>query len=57
VSKTDRPECASALRFATDETVKLPLWDFSPGMRLAVLHERARRFGIPTTDDFDPEFH
>ncbi|WP_330478663.1 hypothetical protein OG301_26660 [Streptomyces platensis] len=34
------------LQSATDDTVRLPLWVFSPGLRKAVLHERRRRFGI-----------
>lgn len=46
-----------ALRGATDETVKAPLWEFPPEARLAVLHERRVRFGVPTEDDFDPEYH
>lgn len=35
-----------ALRLATDRTIRLPLWDFSPSARKAVLSERRRRFGI-----------
>lgn len=48
---------ARALREAHDGTVKLPLWDYPPEARRAVLSERARRFGTPTADDFDPEYH
>lgn len=48
---------ARALRETDDETVKRPLWEFPPDARLAVLHERRVRFGVPTEEDFDPEYH
>jgi hypothetical protein len=46
------------MRHESDETVKRPLWEFSTAERRAVLHERARRWGVPNgEDDFDPEYH
>lgn len=33
-----------ALRVASDETVRRPLWEFPPEAREAVKHERRRRF-------------
>lgn len=45
-----------ALRNTDDETVKAPLWDFPPEAARAVLRERRVRFGVPTADDFDPEY-
>jgi hypothetical protein len=49
---------AEALKGATDEYLMRPLWEFEPGARKAVLHERAKRFGVPDAkDDFDPEYH
>ncbi|QAX94023.1 hypothetical protein SEA_EURATIS_28 [Streptomyces phage Euratis] len=48
---------ARALRGAEDVTVSSPLWGFPPEARLAVLHERRVRFGVPSRDDFDPEYH
>lgn len=45
------------LRSLSDEEVKRPLWEFAPVERRAVLHERARRWGTPGEDDFDPEYH
>lgn len=47
-----------AMKGATDDYLRRPLWDFVPEARTAVLSERARRFGVPTADqDFDPEYH
>lgn len=48
---------ARALRGAADETVTAPLWHFPPEAARAVLSERRRRFGVPTSDDFDPLYH
>ncbi|CAA07128.1 gp4a [Lomovskayavirus C31] len=48
---------AHTMRTASDDAVKAPLWQYPPEARRAVLSERARRFGIPTADDFDPEYH
>jgi hypothetical protein len=46
------------LRWAADEYVSRPLWEFKPEERRAILHERARRWGTPNgEDDFDPEYH
>ena len=47
---------ARALRGADDETVRRPLWEFPVEAVKAVQHERRRRFGVPTDDDFDPEY-
>jgi hypothetical protein len=58
-----KPEAASpeawarVMRNASDDAVKAPLWQYPPEARLAVLTERRRRFGVPTRDDFDPEYH
>ncbi|QAX93283.1 hypothetical protein HOV11_gp27 [Streptomyces phage Vash] len=60
MSKLDAAEpynWARALRDAEDVTVASPLWEFPPEARLAVLHERRVRFGVPSADDFDPEYH
>ncbi|XUZ27360.1 hypothetical protein ACQVDT_21495 [Streptomyces sp. RMIT01] len=46
-----------ALRDTDDDTVNAPLWDYPPEARTAVLRERRIRFGVPTADDFDPEYH
>lgn len=57
------PEAASpeawarVMRGASDEAVRAPLWKYPPEARRAVLSARARRFGVPTRDDFDPEYH
>jgi hypothetical protein len=48
---------AHVMRGASDDAVKAPLWQYPPEARLAVLHERRARFGVPTADDFDPEYH
>lgn len=49
---------AEFLRGVADTYVLRPLWEFAPEQRRAVLHERARRFGVPDAkDDFDPEYH
>jgi hypothetical protein len=45
------------MRSASDGAVRAPLWAYPPYTRPAVLHERRRRFGVPTADDFDPEYH
>lgn len=48
---------ARVMKGASDEAVGAPLWQYPPEARLAVLHERRARFGVPTADDFDPEYH
>ncbi|QAX94727.1 hypothetical protein HOV12_gp27 [Streptomyces phage Lilbooboo] len=48
---------ARVMRGASDDAVKAPLWQYPPEARRAVLSERARRFGVPSADDFDPEYH
>lgn len=46
------------LKGADDEYVRRPLWEFKPEERKAVLSERARRWGVPDSEqDFDPEYH
>jgi hypothetical protein len=45
------------LKGADDAYVRQPLWNFPPSYRAHVLHERRVRFGVPTADDFDPEYH
>ncbi len=55
----DRP-CADApvitfaalLRAASDAEVRAPLWEFEPLARLAVIHERRRRFGVDDDEGF-----
>lgn len=47
----------SVMRGASDEAAKAPLWQYPPEARPAVLRERRVRFGVPTADDFDPEYH
>lgn len=57
MSKLEAEEWARVLKAAEDATVKSPLWMFPPEAAAAVLHERRVRFGVPTADDFDPEYH
>jgi hypothetical protein len=45
------------LKGADDAYIRQPLWNFHPDNRAHVLHERRVRFGVPTADDFDPEYH
>jgi hypothetical protein len=47
---------ATALRGASDETVRAPLWDFPPEARPAVQHERRVRFQIDDEPIGDPEY-
>lgn len=47
---------ARVMQGGSDGAVRAPLWEYPPEARRAVLHERARRFGTPTADDFDPEY-
>lgn len=42
-----------ALKGATDETVRAPLWEFPPEARKAVIHERRRRFGVDDEEGYD----
>jgi hypothetical protein len=57
LSEAQRATMVRILKGADDNYVRLPLWNFHPYYRAHVLHERARRFGVPTADDFDPEYH
>lgn len=57
LSKSLRQHIAAGLRDAPDDKIRRPLWEWHPWVRPAVLHERARRWGVPTDDDFDPEYH
>lgn len=34
------------MKWASDEAVRRPLWDYPPAARKAVLSERRKRFGI-----------
>lgn len=46
------------LKDAPDDEIRRPLWEFPQEARRMVLHERARRWGVPNgEDDFDPEYH
>lgn len=54
---TTEAQWAEALKYASDHLVRTPLWEFPPRAANAVLHVRRRRFGVPTADDFDPEYH
>lgn len=49
------PQHPTELPAASDETIRLPLWDFSPAMRNAVIHERRVRFGV-YEETGDPEY-
>lgn len=53
----ERALATTVLRRLPDEDVKRPLWLWRPEMVPFVLTERRRRFGVPTRDDFDPEYH
>jgi hypothetical protein len=47
-----------AMKGATDDYLRRPLWEFRPEARPAVMHERAKRWGVPDAEnDFDPEYH
>lgn len=49
---------AEFLKGAENSYILRPLWEFKPEERKAILHERAKRFGVPDAqDDFDPEYH
>lgn len=49
---------AEFLKGCDDAFIRRPLWEFAPDERKAVLHERAKRFGVPDANqDFDPEYH
>jgi hypothetical protein len=58
LSETQRTQTAGVLRMATDEYVALPLWEFHPWQRPAVLNERRRRNLLQTDPEptGDPEF-
>lgn len=47
----------ASLTDAPDDVIRAGLWEFEPFERLAVLHERRVRWGVPSPDDFDPEYH
>lgn len=58
LTQTQRTLAPWALSHASDEFVRSPLWEFSPHIRSAVLHERRRR-NIMQDDPEpigDPEF-
>ncbi|AUG87105.1 hypothetical protein HOS57_gp33 [Streptomyces phage AbbeyMikolon] len=40
-----------ALRFASDEALARPLWDYNPAARKAVISERRRRGILPDPDE------
>jgi hypothetical protein len=48
-----------ALPFASDEAVALPLWEYAPEARKAVLSERRRRGLLQDPEDVtvDPLYH
>jgi hypothetical protein len=49
---------AEFLKGQPDSYILRPLWEFPGHERKAVLHERAKRFGVPDAkDDFDHEYH
>lgn len=49
---TDFPKL---LRVLPDEAIRLPLWEYAPSGRPAVIHERRRRFGVDE-ECGDPEY-
>jgi hypothetical protein len=57
VTDEERALATTVLRRLPDEDVKRPLWLWRPEMVPFVLTERRRRFGVPTRDDFAPEYH
>lgn len=57
LSKDQRAIVVRILKGADDTYVRQPLWEFHPANVPHVLHERRVRFGVPTQDDFDPEYH
>jgi hypothetical protein len=42
---TEREHMRSVLRGTEDDAIRGPLWEWAPAWRLAVIHERRRRFG------------
>lgn len=46
----------TALRFASDDYVKQPLWQFPPRVRPMILAERRKRFGAPDDEIGDPDY-
>lgn len=48
------PRSLRPLAYMTDDTIRQPLWLFSPSFRPLVLHERRRRFGIDD-ERIDPD--
>lgn len=44
---------AEYLKGEPDEAIRLPLWDYPPHMRKAVIHERKRRFGVDDDEGLD----
>jgi hypothetical protein len=57
LSDEGRANVARFLKGADDAYIRRPLWEFRPSYRAHVIHERRVRFGVPTADDFDPEYH
>ena len=57
LSETQREGWVVILRSAEDEALRQPLWNWPPILVPLVQHERRVRFGVPTDDDFDPEYH
>lgn len=57
LSDSQRQTARRMLAAASDNYLRLPLWDFHPYYRPLILSERRRRFGVPTQEDFDPEYH
>lgn len=56
LSKLQAREWAAILRGSDDATIRQPLWNWSPALRPLVIHERRVRWGVPTDEDFDPEY-
>ena len=56
LSKAQARVAARILKGASDEYIRLPLWEFHPYSAPLILHERRVRWGVPSEDDFDPEY-
>jgi hypothetical protein len=57
LSKWQRATAVRILKGADDDYLRQPLWEFHPYYVPHILHERRVRFGVPSADDFDPEYH
>lgn len=55
LGRTEPYDWVRALKGATDETVRSPLWKFPPEAFEAVMHERRVRFGV-YEETGDPEY-